>query len=113
MQAVRLIFLAIVGAVLIVFALANREMVTFRLLPPELAEFLPWTIAIKAPAFIAIFGGMLIGVLIGFVWEWMREHRYRAAAERRRRNISRLEEEVDGLKKEKSAGKDEILAMLD
>lgn len=113
MQVIRVTFLIVVGSALVVFALANRDMVTLRLLPPEISDLIPLTVGVRVPAFMAIFGGILIGLLIGFVWEWMREHRYRAAAARRKRSITKLEEEVHGLKMEKSSGKDEILAMLD
>jgi lipopolysaccharide assembly protein A len=61
-----------------------------------------------------IFGGILVGLLIGFIWEWLREHRIRAEAARTRRELTESRREVEKLReaRPKEAG-DDVLALLD
>lgn len=113
MLIIRWIFLISVGIVLIVLAVANRDPVTLRLLPDELAHLAPVPPPVTVPLFLTIFAGIIIGLLIGFFWEWMRERKHRLTASARRREIAKLENEVDGLKREKAGDKDSILALLD
>ncbi|KFE34612.1 lipopolysaccharide assembly protein LapA domain-containing protein [Thioclava atlantica] len=109
----RLLFLGLLAVILIVLALANRQIVTLRLLPPELGQFLGVDWAIPVPLFLVILAGALIGLLIGFVWEWLREARLRREGARASRKASKLEAEVKTLRKDKDGPEDEVLALLD
>lgn len=110
-------FWAIVAICLIVISFANRGMTELRLVPPSLADDIPgfgWVgAAVEVPLFIAILLGVAVGLVIGLLWEWIREHKHRAAAVRNRREAQRLEDEVKRLKAEKHEGKDEVLALLE
>jgi uncharacterized integral membrane protein len=114
MRTIRYVFLAALAVALITIALANRAVVTLDLLPAELAEYLGIGYSISLPMFIVIFGAIIAGLLIGFVWEWMREYKHRVAATKHRREKDQLAREVSKLKvdKAKSEG-DEVLALLD
>lgn len=83
------------------------------LLPPELASLLGMNRSIELPLFIVIFGGIVAGLLIGFFWEWLREHKHRAAAVRGQSEVKKLERELRRTKAERDKDKDEILALLD
>ncbi len=110
----RLILLALLGVALLVVALANRAPVPVRLLPEDMAALTGLTWAMELPLFLVIFGGIIAGVLIGFVWEWFREHGHRATASQKSREVSRLERELAVLKDSTSVPpKDEVLALLD
>jgi lipopolysaccharide assembly protein A len=110
----RLIFLALVGLGLLTVALANRAVVPVRLLPEDLAALTGLTWAMELPLFLIIFGGIIVGVLIGFVWEWFREYGHRATATQKSREVARLERELAVLKDATSVPpKDEVLALLD
>ncbi len=113
MRYIRYAFLALLGVVLVTLALANRAAVTLALLPDPLAGLfgLDWTVTL--PLFLVILGGIVAGLLIGFVWEWLREHKHRADVARKDREIRRLQREVRRLKGEKHEGQDEVLALLD
>lgn len=113
MRYIRYLFLAIVGLVLLIVALANRGSVTLSVLPEELASFAGWNAEISPPIFAVIFASIVAGLLIGFVWEWMREYKHRAAASHHRRERERLEKEVDRLKTPEPGSGDEVLAILD
>lgn len=113
MRYIRYAFLATLGVVLIAVAFANRGSVTLHLMPEALADFIGLNYSITLPLFVVIFGGIVAGLLIGFVWEWLREHKHRAEASRKQREVKGLQREVKKLKGEKHEGKDEVLALLE
>lgn len=107
------VFLALLAVMLVMVAMANRDPVVLRLLPTDFAHFLglDWTVSI--PLFLVIFAGLLGGLLIGFVWEWLREHKHRATASTKLREVSRLERELAALRDAKGQPQDDVLAILD
>lgn len=113
MNYIRYTFWAIVAICLIIVGVANRGIVTVRALPEALATPLGLSPDIELPLFMVIFAGVGIGLLIGFLWEWIREHRIRSDARVKARQVDALKREVDSLKTEKHEGKDEIVALLD
>lgn len=113
MRYIRYAFLAALAVVLITVALANRDPVTLHLLPAGLSGFLGFSWAVSLPLFIVIFGGIVAGVMIGFVWEWLREHKLRAKGKRAERAAVKLSAEVQSLKEKHAAPGDDVLALLD
>jgi uncharacterized integral membrane protein len=113
MKYIRFTFWGIAAIALIIVGMANRGVVTLRALPEALAGPLGISPDIQMPLFMAIFVGVAIGLLIGFFWEWVREHRIRADARAKGREVNALKRVVDSLKTEKHEGKDEIVALLD
>jgi len=115
MRYIRYVCIAVFALALVLVALANRELVTLRLVPEGLPEGLQFAVApqISLPLFVVIYGGILVGLLVGFVWEFFREHAIRSDANKKAREIRRLEREIKRLKAEKHEGKDEVLALLD
>ena len=110
----RLILLGLLALLLLTVALANRAPVEVRLLPGDLAALTRLTWAMQLPLFLVIFGGIVAGVVIGFVWEWFREHGHRATAAQKAREVVRLERELAVLKDSTSTPpQDEVLALLD
>lgn len=113
MRYIRYASIAIFATALILVALANRQSVSVQIVPPELSGVAALNPSYEVPLFIVIFGGILAGLVIGFVWEWIREAKERAEATRLRRELAALRAEVKSLKGEKNEGKDEVLALLD
>lgn len=113
MRYVRYLCIAIFAVALISVALANRGSVTLKLLPDEIAGWFAVTPELTLPLFLVILGAIVAGLLVGFIWEWIREHGHRAEAANQGREVRRLQREVDRLKGEKHQGKDEVLALLD
>ena len=110
----RLILLGLLGLSLLTVALANRAAITVRLLPDDLAALTGLCWAMDLPLFLVIFGGIIAGVLIGFVWEWFREHGHRATASQKSREVAKLERELAVLKDATSVPpKDDVLALLE
>ncbi|MEM7074722.1 MAG: LapA family protein [Pseudomonadota bacterium] len=113
MRYVRYLSIAIFGLALVFIALANRDMVSVRLMPPELSGVAVLNPAYDVPLFVVIFGGILAGLVLGLIWEWIREAGERAEAARQKRELAGLRAEVKRLKDQKNEGKDEVLALLD
>lgn len=110
----RYAFLIVLTAALVLVALANRGMVTLRALPPDMAGFLGLSWEASLPLFLVIFASILAGILIGFVWEWFREHKHRAQASRQRKETEALKREMSQLKPAGKDGKpDDVLALLE
>ena len=113
MRFIKYLFLAVVALVLVLLALANREPVTLTVLPDNLAEWVNWNFIVTLPLFLVILGGMVAGLLIGFVWEWFREHRQRAEAKAQRKERDRLAREVAQLRGQKRESQDDVLALVE
>ena len=115
MRYIRYAILAVIAICLITVALANREPVTLNLMPQGLMDLLRYPAelnSISLPLFVVIFAGLIGGILLGFVWEWLREHKHRAEAVTQRREKEKLAREVAKMKKDASNG-DEVLALLE
>ncbi|WP_415921578.1 LapA family protein [Tateyamaria sp. SN6-1] len=113
MRYIRYACIAVFALALIAVALANRGMVTLKVLPVEIAGLFAVTPSVELPLFVVIFGGIIAGLLVGFVWEWLREHNIRAENSRNAREVRRLERQIKRMKSEKHEGEDEVLALLD
>lgn len=111
MRYVRYLCIAVFAVALISVALANRSLVSLKMLPTEVSGFFAMNPEVQVPLFIVILGSIIAGLLIGFVWEWIREYSQRAEAARQAREMRRLEREVARLKGEKH--QDDVLALLD
>ena len=112
MRYVRYIVLGALAVTMITIALANREPLTIRLLPAPLEAFLGLGWNITLPAFLILLLAVAFGILLGFVWEWIREHKHRSEAATERRRREKLEETVRREAPAKGSG-DEVLAILD
>ncbi len=106
-------FLVVLALVLVAIAVANRAPVTLRLITDDLAAWLGIANTISLPLFLIIFGGIIVGIIVGFIWEWFREHKQRAQASAVRRDRARLEREVNRLQVGSGEQKDDVLALLE
>ncbi len=112
MRYVRYLVLAILGIILVTVAVANRDMLTLRLLPEELSGLLGFSWDVTLPTFIVLLIAVGFGVILGFVWEWVREHKHRSAASTERKMRETLEQEM-GPSRSKKTGGDDVLALLE
>lgn len=111
-RALRYFVLALLMIALLTVALANRALVTVHFLPDDMAALLGLTAAMDMPVFLLLFAGVVLGLLIGFVWEWLREHKHRRTASTKSREVTKLERELAALKDQTSLPDDEVLALL-
>ena len=113
MRYIRYGFWAVVGIALISVAMANRGIVTLNLFPEAIAELLGINHSISLPLFVVILAGVAVGLLIGFVWEWLREHKHRSEKNRTHRELKQTQREMRRLKGSEGKKQDEVLAILD
>ncbi len=113
MRYLRYLCIAIFAVALVSVALANRAMVSLQVLPTEVSGLFAMNPSVELPLFAVILGSILMGLLVGFVWEWIREYGERAGAAKMAREMRRLKRENEKLKAEKHEGKDDVLALLD
>jgi uncharacterized integral membrane protein len=109
MRTIKLILLGIILLGIVVLALANRGMVTVRLLPEGLERLLPG-VAVDLPLFVVSLLSIVTGMVIGYLLEWLREHRYRRLAAEKQREAARLSREVASIRKDQPT--DDVLALL-
>lgn len=113
MKAIRYAFWAIVAVCLILVGLANRGIVTVKAMPTAFSDLLGISPTIELPLFFVIFLGVGAGLLIGFLWEWVREHRIRADARAKAREVEALKRQIASLKTESTKDGDDVLALID
>ena len=112
-KTLRYIALALVALCLVVFALANRALVPVRLLPDDLGVLTGITGMLVLPAWLVMLAVLLLGMVLGLVWEWLRAHKVRVAARSGKREVSRMERELAVMKDASSTPQDDVLALLD
>lgn len=109
----RYLVLFFIALCLLTVALANRTAVTVKALPDDVTAVLGYGWQMELPLFAVLFGGVALGLLIGFVWEWLREHRYRAVASTKAAEASRLQRELAAMRDAKGeVQQDEIVALI-
>ena len=113
MRYIRFACIATFAVALIAVALANRTVVTLKVLPDKVAGLFVVNPSINMPLFVVVFGGIIIGLLVGFFWEWFREHAMRAEASKSSRKVRRLEREIARMKGQSADSQDDVLALLD
>ena len=111
MRFLKTAFWLIVAVVLVTVGLANRGIVTLRVLPEALSGWLGVSPDIDLPLFLVILAGVALGLFIGFIWEWIREIPERAAARTTARELDNLRTELK--RQRETAGGGDLIARLE
>ena len=112
MRLVRTLFLIFLAIILVVISIANSENVSLYLLPTDLSSLIGTTISVNVPLFLVFFSGIFIGLVIGFLWEWLREHKFRVEANLNEKRLSRAETELSEMRTKDNKG-DDVLTLLE
>ena len=112
MRLLRTLFLIFLAIILVVISIANNETVSLYLLPTDLSSLMGTYISINIPLFLVFFSGIFIGLIIGFVWEWLREYKFRVEANLNEKRLSRAETELSEMHAKDNKG-DDVLTLLE
>lgn len=110
MRTLKLILLCVILLLIVVLALANRGPVTLHLLPEGMARVMP--LAVEVPLFVVSLVSIGVGMVIGYLLEWLREHKHRRRASQKAREAAQARHEVERLRKESGRHEDDVLALL-
>lgn len=117
MRLIKMIITAILMIAVVLVALANREDVTVKLLPDQLSDqFAGWAgyePALTLPLFAFLIGAILLGGLLGYLIEYIREGKIRKAKRGVEREKRQIEQELETLKKKTRTEEEEVLALLE
>ncbi len=111
LRVLKTLFWLLVAVVLVTVGLANRGLVELRLLPTALEERVGVLPDLEMPLFLVILGSVAVGLLIGFIWEWIREIPERAEKRRLAGELARLRAEDEAARRR--ASRTDVLAGLD
>lgn len=93
--------------VLVVFALANRQLVVINFNPLVPSESLT-TPGVGVPMFLVLFTVLLMGVVLGGVATWFAQSHHRRDERSYRREAERLTREVDAMRRTPSLQIDDL-----
>lgn len=94
MRAIRLFFIVVLALMLVLVALANRELIAVSVIPDGLSQVTGGTWSVRMPAFVVMFLAMAFGLVAGLVWEWLREADVRAQSRAYAQENARLHREL-------------------
>jgi len=89
------------AAVIVAFAVANRQAVTVSFDP--FAAAAP-AYAVTLPLFAILFAVLILGVLIGGIAAWIRQGKWRRAARKLDGEVRALHDEMDGIRRRFGTG---------
>ena len=116
MRYIKIAILLVIALVLVTVLFANHQVVSLTLLPEGLETFIGLNAIvgpIAMPLYAVALGGVVVGLVIGFFWEWVREYKHRREASRALADKATLESQVKKMKARENAGKDPILVMVE
>lgn len=110
MRTLKIVVLALILIALVVVALANRELVTLNLLPAGMSPVM--SVSVQVPLFVVGLGGVVVGMIIGYIFEWLREHKHRRRASQKAKEAHRLNAEMAKLRSTTGKHEDDVLTLL-
>ena len=111
MRTLSILFWGLVAALLVTLGLANRGLVRLSALPDALGDAAGVSPALDLPLFMVVLGSFGLGMLLGLVWEWIREIPERAQARATARELASLRAEVARLRG-RPGERDEVALLL-
>lgn len=115
MTYIRYAFLVILVVAAVTLALANRAPVTLSLWPENIGTLIGTSYTLTLPLFVVVGAAIGVGLVLGLIWEWLRERSQRVEAARARRELDRIRA-AQGVPPDAPSAqprRDDVLAILD
>ena len=112
MRLIRTLFLFCLATLLFLLSLANSEKVTLYFLPENFTALFELEMGVSIPLFLVFFSGIFIGLVIGFLWEWLREYKFRVEANNYQKRLVKAEAKLSELHAKENK-KDDVLTLLE
>ena len=93
-KAIAIAILVPLAILIVMFAVANREIITVSFDPFDSAH--P-ALAFKMPLFMLIFALVTVGVVVGGIAAWLRQGKHRRVARMHHSHVAALRREIDSL----------------
>ncbi|MDC0151473.1 lipopolysaccharide assembly protein LapA domain-containing protein [Paracoccaceae bacterium] len=103
--------MTIIGIVLIIFAISNNQIIEVRILPDNFVGVLGLKSTYSLPFFVILYPTLVLGLLLGFFFEYFRERKYRVKLKQANKDIKFLQNEKKKFRN--SDGDSEILNLID
>jgi putative membrane protein len=109
MRTIKLALLTVILVLIVLLALANRQFVTVELMPEPLDQVVQ--ASVEVPLFVVSLLSILVGMILGYILEWLREYRYRRRLAQKEREAAQLSRELEQARR---SGKpeDDVLALI-
>ena len=91
MTYIRYALLGIMVLLAVTVALANYQSVTLALWPDTITAFVGFGFSVTLPLFIIVGLAVGLGLVLGLIWEWVRERRFRAEVARLRQALAQAQ----------------------
>jgi hypothetical protein len=116
MKTLRYVLLGVVLFFCVTVALANRAPVTLALWPDTMSAFLGFGYSITLPLFVIVSGALGMGLVLGLMWEWLRERSLRSDGAKARKELDKMRAVgavPEPAPRPGTTQRDQVLAILD
>lgn len=116
MKYLRYAFLAIILLLCVTVALANRDPVTLALWPDTVTAFIGFGYSLTLPLFVIVGLAVGLGLVLGLIWEWLRERGQRVEGKKAQKELARVNAGTTPAapaNTTSTAPRDQVLAILD
>ncbi len=110
MKLIRYTIYGLIALVAFFVAIANLHVVDLTLIPPQIGFIQAWSI--QVPLFVIIIVSLVLGLVLGLLWENIRSLSSRSARNRAERQLRAAQMELEKLKRKTGETDDEVLAIL-
>ena len=106
-------FLIFINWAVWIYAVSNNQIIEVRILPDNFVGVLGLKSIYSLPFFVILYPTLVLGLLLGFFFEYFRERKYRVKLKQAYKDIKFLQSEKKKLKFRNSDGDSEILNLID
>ena len=113
MNYLKFLIWTLVGLILILFALSNNQTVEIHVLPDSFGGSSGLEANYSLPLFVILYAILTLGLILGILFEFLRERKHRVNLKQAHKDIKLLQSEMEKLKSSNLGSDSEILNLID